>query len=806
MENLKKFILKRQALLFPFLDVSLNVINYLIHIFLSWYLFSEDYGVLSALLAFLAILMVFGISFQIYVADKVATKNYESEKLQSTIKLGEKISLLALITLVIAGIWIKNLLRSDYIAIIIVGLIFAFNLMTSIERGVMQGKKKFLHLNMSFYIEVTIRLMLTYIGMKVYRHYNMALIAILCGMIFSFLYGRRFLKEGSIKKDYYRRNLYKDEIGKIAKIFIANFYLYYFTSLGMIIVNYYLVSLSGIYGITTKISQLSIKIGFSLITVILPFISREKDNTEIFRRIVKKFILMFLILSVIGLILVYYFTPWFVVVVFSNEYSSAVDYVFKDAIANVILMNAYFLLVVEMVLDHKKYLNDLLITGLILTLGMLIKHENINEIIVVQGVAYLYLFIALIIKFLKKEDVMGNSKERIVLFLSWRDIKAPKKGGAEVFTHEMLKRTSIDGVKFVHFSPLFEGAKPKEEIDNVLYIRKGGPFSVIYHAHKYYKKNRENIEFVVDQANTHRFFTPFWVNREKRIFFIHQFTREIWFRHMKFPMSYIGYYLENWMTKIYRKNYTMTVSESTKDDLLRLGFKNNLIKILPEGIDFKPWAKEEFKEKEKNPTFIYVGRFAAYKGINDAIEAFGKLKATRKDMKFWVVGKKKEKYVSEELKPIMNKYQLTFGDEEEGADVIFWGFVTDEKKLELMSRAHALVFPSLREGWGLTVTEAAAVGTPSIVYDSPGLRDAVNRGKAGYITSINTSEEIKRIMEFSIENRETYVKRRSESYDFASKFNWDNTAREFENMIRFVREEGDRETNKISSRNNEHVQ
>jgi hypothetical protein len=52
--------------------------------------------------------MVFGISFQIYVADKVATKNYESEKLQSTIKLGEKISLLALITLVIAGIWIKN--------------------------------------------------------------------------------------------------------------------------------------------------------------------------------------------------------------------------------------------------------------------------------------------------------------------------------------------------------------------------------------------------------------------------------------------------------------------------------------------------------------------------------------------------------------------------------------------------------------------------------------------------------------------------------------------------------------------------
>ena len=53
----------------------------------------------------------------------------------------------------------------------------------------------------------------------------------------------------------------------------------------------------------------------------------------------------------------------------------------------------------------------------------------------------------------------GNKKN--LLFLSWRDIEAPKKGGAEVFTHEMLSRRDQELSKVVHFSPFFEGAKKK---------------------------------------------------------------------------------------------------------------------------------------------------------------------------------------------------------------------------------------------------------------------------------------------------------------------------------------------------------
>ena len=88
----------------------------------------------------------------------------------------------------------------------------------------------------------------------------------------------------------------------------------------------------------------------------------------------------------------------------------------------------------------------------------------------------------------------------------------------------------------------------------------------------YYKKNRKNIDFVVDQCNTHRFFTPFWVKRKKENFYIHQLTREIWDINLNPPISTIGKLMETPLLWIYRKDYTITVSNSTKKDLLEIGF------------------------------------------------------------------------------------------------------------------------------------------------------------------------------------------------------------------------------------------
>lgn len=375
-----------------------------------------------------------------------------------------------------------------------------------------------------------------------------------------------------------------------------------------------------------------------------------------------------------------------------------------------------------------------------------------------------------------------------LLFLSWRDIKAPKMGGAEIFTHEMIKRLDRNRYDITHFSPLFEGGEAEEIIDGIRYIRRGGLLSVILEARRHYKKNKENIDYVVDQCNTHRFFTKFWVEDGKRIFFIHQLTREIWDMDTSFPVNLLGKYTETPFLRFSKDDPTITVSNSTKEDLIEIGFNSEKVTILPEGIDFTPWFRECFLPKERAPTFIYVGRYSNYKGIDKAVEAFGRVKSYYPEAKLWVVGRKKDKYIRDTLQPIEETFHLRSKGED--PDIIYWGFVSEEKKLELMSRAHCLLFPSLREGWGLIITEAAAVGTPSIGFDSAGIRDALRNGEAGYLCRENTVEELVYNMKQVVEDKDNYKLTRESAYNFSLNFHWENTQTEFNKFIEGL--EGDR--------------
>ncbi|PJI09641.1 MULTISPECIES: glycosyltransferase family 4 protein [Clostridium] len=374
-----------------------------------------------------------------------------------------------------------------------------------------------------------------------------------------------------------------------------------------------------------------------------------------------------------------------------------------------------------------------------------------------------------------------------ILFLSWRDIKCPKSGGAEVFTHEMLKRLNFDKYNITHFSPIFEGAKSEEIIDNISYIRRGNILSVIREAKKYYKLNEKTIDFVVDQCNTHKFFTPLWVPKEKRIFFIHQLTREIWYENAKFPISFLGYLSETPTLKLYKNDYTITVSASTKNDLIDIGFNKDKVHIFPEGLNFKPWNSEKFIEKDNSDIFGYVGRFVNYKGIDAAVKAYSIIKKKHTQSKLWIIGKKNDVYIEEKLVPVFKENNISYGDRDENRDVTFFGFVTDKEKLTLMSKMKALLFPSSREGFGLTVIEAGAVGTPTIVYNSKGLVDAVDQGKAGYICKENTPKDLCSIMSRVIEDKTEYNLVREKAYDFSLKFNWDNTSICFDKFINYIK-------------------
>lgn len=94
------------------------------------------------------------------------------------------------------------------------------------------------------------------------------------------------------------------------------------------------------------------------------------------------------------------------------------------------------------------------------------------------------------------------------------------------------------------------------------------------------------------------------------------------------------------------------------------------------------------------------------------------------------------------------------------------------KKLELLSRSWALLFPSIREGWGIPVTEAGCVGTPCIAFDSPGIREAVNYGKAGYLCRDNSVNGLADQMCAVLSDKTRYEEMRNSAYTFSSRFLW----------------------------------
>lgn len=392
-----------------------------------------------------------------------------------------------------------------------------------------------------------------------------------------------------------------------------------------------------------------------------------------------------------------------------------------------------------------------------------------------------------------EKKIIEFDNRKTVLALSWRDIKAPKAGGAEVHTHEMLRRADKEKYRIYHFSPLSGELLEEETFDGVEYLRSGNAITVILKAIKFYRRNKENIDFVIDQCNTHRFFTPFWVEGKKRIFYIHQLTKEIWDYSAKFPLSAIGKISEEWMLRLNRKDAVITVSNSTKRELIKRGYQSDKIKIIHNGVSFEPWKQEKWCEKEQEPTFIYAGRYSPYKGIDVSIRAFSELKRTSPNAKLWIIGKKDQEYVDKHILPICREHNLEWIDvqkdnageeiEPQHGDIISWGYVSEEKKLELLSRAWVLLFPSIREGWGIPVTEAGCVGTPCIAFDSPGISEAIDDGKAGYLCMENSVTGLLDQMRLVISDEAVYSNKRQKAYQYSSQFLWDEVGKEFEKFI-----------------------
>ncbi len=192
---------------------------------------------------------------------------------------------------------------------------------------------------------------------------------------------------------------------------------------------------------------------------------------------------------------------------------------------------------------------------------------------------------------------------------------------------EIVKRLVDDNHQVTILTAHYPGSAPSETVGGVTFIRIAGsryvqPFVCLAY---YYRHLRNKYDVIVEVVNTAPYFTPFFKGSSRSVLFYHQLARQIWFHETPFPLSVVGYYiLEPVATFLLGRSGSraITISSSTKSDLMRFGFRDKNISIISEGIEIEPVKNLASVKKYAIPTLLSFGAIRPMKRTLDQVKAF----------------------------------------------------------------------------------------------------------------------------------------------------------------------------------------
>ncbi|MFN8167164.1 MAG: glycosyltransferase family 4 protein, partial [Candidatus Nanopelagicales bacterium] len=284
-------------------------------------------------------------------------------------------------------------------------------------------------------------------------------------------------------------------------------------------------------------------------------------------------------------------------------------------------------------------------------------------------------------------------------------------GGAEEYTRAVTSRLAGAGHEVHLCSAAVTGAPTDEVLDGVTVRRRGGPLVGAYRdARLHYERTQAERpwDLIVDEVNTRPFSAPLWTRSTPVLALCYQLTREVWRAEAPLPLAVAGrWVLEPWWWTRYRRTTVATISPSSAESLRDQGIAD--VRVLPVGGEFAPRPDVA---RTPTPTVVSVGRVSAMKRPFDVLAAHSLLLRTRPDARLWFLGDGPD---IDALRRAASGVR--------GVEVL--GRVSEAEKRERMASAWALASTSLREGWGLVVSEAAAMGTHTVGYRVPGLVDSI---------------------------------------------------------------------------------
>ena len=320
---------------------------------------------------------------------------------------------------------------------------------------------------------------------------------------------------------------------------------------------------------------------------------------------------------------------------------------------------------------------------------------------------------------------------RRVHFMAWRDLGDPEAGGSELHAHIVASYWAAAGIDVTFRTSAVPGAPQAITRNGYRVLRRAGRYAVFPGAAwEGIRMRHRPGDALVEIWNGMPFLSPLWY-RGPRLVFLHHVHAEMWGMVLPPALARVGDTVERHLApRLYRMSRVVTLSESSRTEIVDiLGLHRDHITVAPPGIDvrYTPGGR-----RSGPPLVVSVGRLVPVKRFDILLRALAQAKTSVPKLQAVIIGEGDERSALEALRAQLG-----------AADWVHMpGRVGDDELVSWYRRAWAVASTSQREGWGMTLTEAAACGTPAVATAIAGHADAVLDGESGLLVGCRTPDGV----------------------------------------------------------------
>lgn len=360
-------------------------------------------------------------------------------------------------------------------------------------------------------------------------------------------------------------------------------------------------------------------------------------------------------------------------------------------------------------------------------------------------------------------DLAAESGVQRVELVAWRDLDHPEAGGSEIHAARIAERWAAAGIDVRLVVSRSPGAPRESARDGYNVLRPAGRYGIfpVAGAGRFVGSRRE-ADATVEIWNGMPFFSPLWA-RQPRVVFLHHVHDRMWDLVLPRSLAAVGRLVERRVAPpLYRTTPVVTLSESSRDAIVGvLGLHPGQVTVVPPGVDesFVPGSR-----RSPDPLVVAVGRLVRYKRFDRLIEVLVRLRERHPGLRAVIAG---EGFERPALEALITSHGATEW-------IRLPGRIADAELIDLYQRAWVLASTSAYEGWGLTISEAAACATPAVVSAIPGHSDAVLHGVTGFLAEPGLEME----HQLDLLLRDPLIRRRMQrsAREHSSTLTWDRSA------------------------------